>query len=328
MSPSQPPAGALLTVGHGTLELADLVGLLRSARVDLLVDVRRYPASRRHPHLAGLALATILPTAGVAYLWEERLGGRRHLPSGEPTLDPWWTAEAFRGYAAHTRTTEFQAALDELLHLKASARLAIMCSESVWWRCHRRLIADVALARHQVPVWHLMPQGRAMAHRLAAGARVRADGLIVWDRTSPAATTIVDVMIRMPKTCDSKATVGQVYQLFADDHVHVALLVQDGRLLTVINRSDLPADALPDAPAGTLGRLAERVILDTESLELAHRQMLVSGQRRLAVIDRTGSLLGLLCLKRSRTGFCTEQDIHERVVERTARPGVPAVEHH
>ncbi|MEP7177473.1 MAG: CBS domain-containing protein [Pseudonocardiales bacterium] len=125
-------------------------------------------------------------------------------------------------------------------------------------------------------------------------------------------------MIRRPKTCTGTATVGEVRQLFTDDHVHVALLVDHGRLLTVIARADIPSSAPDDAAARSLGRLAERVILDTESLEGAHHQMLASGQRRLVVIDRDGCLLGLLCLKRSRTGFCTDQDIQDRAVERAA----------
>ena len=205
MLPSQPPDDALLTVGHGTLEHKDFVDLLHSAGVDLVVDVRRYPASRRQPHLAGPALATTLPTTGIAYRWEERLGGRRHLPRSEPTLDPWWTVEAFRGYAAHTRSTEFQAALEGLVESQAGARVVVMCSESVWWRCHRRLIADVALGGHHIPVWHLMHKSRARPHQLAAGARVRPDGEMVWDRTSPAGATVSDAMIRKPKKCDSTA---------------------------------------------------------------------------------------------------------------------------
>lgn len=185
MVPFEVPDNTLLTVGHGTLELHDLVDLLHSASVDSLVDVRRYPASRRHPHLAGPALATALPATGIGYRWEERLGGRRRLLTDERTRDPWWTVEAFRAYATHTRTPEFQTALFELLRSSsATARLAIMCSESVWWRCHRRLISDVALAAHHLPVWHLMRHSRAVPHRLAAGARVRADGLVVWDRTT------------------------------------------------------------------------------------------------------------------------------------------------
>lgn len=130
MLASHPPDDALLTVGHGTLSLPNLVELLQSAAVNVLVDVRRYPASRRNPHLAGPALASDLSASGIAYHWEERLGGRRHLARSEPTLDPWWTVEAFRGYAVYTRTTEFRAALEDLLRPNANARVAIMCSET------------------------------------------------------------------------------------------------------------------------------------------------------------------------------------------------------
>jgi CBS domain-containing protein len=323
-APKSPPNDALLTVGYGTLQRRELIDLLQSAAVGVLVDVRRYPLSRRHPDLAGPTLATALPSTGIAYRWEERLGGRRHLPRGEPTLDPWWTVEAFRGYAAHTRTREFQAALGELLEANARSRVAIMCSESVWWRCHRRLIADIAVAGHQIPVWHLMRQGRAVPHRVAAGVRVRADGVVVWDRTAPDGARVGDAMIRTPKTCDSTATVGEVRQLLTDDHVHVALLVNDGRLVTAIERCDIPRSASQHAPARWLGRLAGRVIGPAESLELAHHQMLASGQRRLAVTDHEGSLLGLLCLKRSQTGFCTEQDVQDRVAQPRDQPKPPA----
>lgn len=224
MLPWQPPDNALLTVGHGTLEHKNLVALLHSAGVDLLVDVRRYPASRRHPNLAGPALASILPTTGIAYRWEERLGGRRHLPRSEPTLDPWWTVEweAFRGYAAHTRSTEFQAALEGLVESQAGARVAAMCSESVWSRCHRRLIADVALAAHHIPVWHLMHQSRARLHQLAAGAgcaRTENPCGIAHRRQVPRCRR----HDRKPKTCDSTATVDDVRRLFTDDHVHSAI---------------------------------------------------------------------------------------------------------
>lgn len=167
-----------------------------------------------------------------------------------------------------------------------------------------------------------------MAHRLAAGARVRADGLIVWDRTSPPGATVADAMIRKPKTCDSTATVGQLRQFFTDDHVHVALIVDHRRLLTVIERSDISRATPADTPARFLGRLAGRVTVGTESLELANRQMLLSGQRRLAVSDQNGLLLGLLCQKRSRAGFCTDQDIRDRADERTAGPASPAPSQH
>ena len=175
------PERVLLTVGHGRLEEAALGSLLRDASVELLVDVRRFPGSRANPAVSRDALARWLPEAGVGYRWEERLGGRRSLPRGEAE-DPWWQVEAFRAYAAHTRTDEFGAAMDGLLEEVSARRVAVMCSESVWWRCHRRIIADVAVVGHGLEVRHLMHDGRLTEHRPADGARVRSDGLVVWDR--------------------------------------------------------------------------------------------------------------------------------------------------
>jgi len=177
----QTTLGRLITVGHGTLELAALCQLLTGAGVELLVDVRRFPASRRLPQLSSAALQPALEQAGLAYRWEERLGGRRRLPKPDPEEDSWWTVEAFRAYAAHTRTPAFQAALAELMRDLDVLRVAVMCSESVWWRCHRRLIADVVVAEHGRPVSHLMPNGAVVPHPLATGARRRPDGLLCWD---------------------------------------------------------------------------------------------------------------------------------------------------
>lgn len=171
----------LLTVGHGAARRERLTELLAGARVTLVVDVRRYPASRTNPDVRREALECWLPRGGIDYRWEPRLGGRRHIAAGEPEPDSWWTVAAFRAYAAYTRTPEFDAALDEVLADVAQRTTAVMCSESVWWRCHRRLIADVAVLGRGVPVRHLMPDGRLNAHRPADGARRRPDGHLVWD---------------------------------------------------------------------------------------------------------------------------------------------------
>jgi uncharacterized protein (DUF488 family) len=170
----------LLTVGHGPDDRVRLTARLTGAAVGLTVDVRRFPGSRSNPDVRREALAEWLPTAGIAYRWEERLGGRRRLPPGEPVADPWWTVGQFAAYAAHTRTPEFIAALDEVLAEATGATVAVMCSESVWWRCHRRLIADVAVLVHGLPVTHVMPDGRLAGHRPSEGAVLGADGLLHW----------------------------------------------------------------------------------------------------------------------------------------------------
>lgn len=172
---------ALLTVGHGTAGQDELARLLRTGGVERVVDVRRYPGSRAHPHVAREALTAWLPESGIGYRWEPRLGGRRRVPPGEISPDTWWTVEAFRAYAGHTRTQEFRDALGDVLDEAQHVSVAVLCSEGVWWRCHRRLIADVTVLAHGVPVTHLMHDGALRAHPPAAGARLHADGRVVWD---------------------------------------------------------------------------------------------------------------------------------------------------
>lgn len=170
----------LVTVGHGRLDEEALGALLSGAGIGLLVDVRRFPGSRANPAVSRDALPRWLPDTGVDYRWEERLGGRRSLPEGGDD-DPWWQVDAFRAYAAHTRTPDFREAMADLLEAVTTRRVAVMCSESVWWRCHRRIIADVAVLGHDIPVRHLMHDGRLTDHLPSAGARLRDDGLLVWD---------------------------------------------------------------------------------------------------------------------------------------------------
>jgi uncharacterized protein (DUF488 family) len=178
----------LLTVGHGALDRAALQRLLQDAAVEMVVDVRRYPASRRNPDVRRQALEEWLPAAGIEYRWDERLGGRRHLPSAVAVIDTWWTEAAFQAYAAHTRSEEFAAAMAELLGAAHTQRVAIMCSETLWWRCHRRLIADVAILVHEIPVDHLLPSGRRDPHEVAVGARLLRAGQVVWDGGAAAAS--------------------------------------------------------------------------------------------------------------------------------------------
>jgi uncharacterized protein (DUF488 family) len=180
-SGTTPDAAGLVTVGHGKMDAAELARLLAEAGIRHLVDIRRFPGSRRNPETKRDFLAGHLPAAGIGYSWEEHLGGRRRLPAGEPAVDTWWTVEAFRAYAAYTRTGKFREALGRLLALAAAEPVAVMCSESVWWRCHRRLIADVVVLEYGLPVTHLMPGGRLTPHRTADGARLDASGRVVWD---------------------------------------------------------------------------------------------------------------------------------------------------
>ncbi|PRW63812.1 DUF488 domain-containing protein [Actinopolyspora mortivallis] len=174
----------LVTVGHGTSTRAGFVALLGEAGVSLVVDVRSAPGSRHNPDFTRSELRNWLPQSGVDYRWDKRLGGFRTSPADSP--DTACRHEGFRAYAAHMRTAEFRAAVDELLTPAAEHGVAVMCAESVWWRCHRRMIADYASLVRGVEVVHLMHDGALRAHAPMEGVRLREDGLLVYDGRTPA----------------------------------------------------------------------------------------------------------------------------------------------
>ncbi|XVX21834.1 DUF488 family protein [Actinomycetota bacterium] len=172
----------LITFGHGRLDRGELGGLVAGAGIAQVVDVRRFPGSRSNPAAARGQVEEWLAEIGVGYRWEERLGGRRRLTRAEDEASPdtWWEVAAFRAYAAWTRSADFRAAMDLLVSQSDSQIQAVMCSEAVWWRCHRRVIADVASLLHGLEVVHLMHDGSLRSHVPSAGARVDGDSL-VWD---------------------------------------------------------------------------------------------------------------------------------------------------
>ena len=172
----------LLTVGHGTLSAADLVALLEGAGVTDLVDVRSAPGSRRHPHLAKDKMEAWLGRAGIRYRWEPALGGRRRTQAGSPNTA--LRHPSFRGYADHMATPEFTVALDRLLVDAGANVTAAMCAESLWWRCHRRLLADAAVLLRGATVVHLDHRGQLGDHRLTDGVRIAGE-LVVYDVGSP-----------------------------------------------------------------------------------------------------------------------------------------------
>jgi uncharacterized protein (DUF488 family) len=167
----------LLTIGHGTLPVADFVALLKDAKIERLVDVRTIPKSRHNPQFVRETLDESLVQSGLAYFWEPRLGGLRGKPK-DPSPDVALRNDSFRNYAAYMRTKPFREALSELLADSARLRIAIMCSESVWWRCHRRLIADHVTLIEALPVLHLMHNARLLPHRATDGVRVAGSDLI------------------------------------------------------------------------------------------------------------------------------------------------------
>jgi uncharacterized protein (DUF488 family) len=183
--------GRLLTVGHGTLSAATFSGLVRGAGVDVVVDIRRFAGSRRHPHFGSEAMAEWLDADGTDYRWLPALGGRRR-PS-PASANTGLRNPQFRAYADHMSSGEFAAAVADLLHLQAGRVAAVMCSESVWWRCHRRLLADHLVLIEELFVEHLFHDGRLVPHPVTPEARPGAGrvayGVVSHDEGARSKTT-------------------------------------------------------------------------------------------------------------------------------------------
>lgn len=157
------------TIGHSTRSAEELLALLAGERIEALADVRRFPGSRKYPHFNADNLARVLPAAGIEYVPFPELGGRRRpLPDSPSTA---WRNEAFRGYADYMRTPEFAAGFARLAALASRERTAIMCSEAVWWRCHRGLIADLLKVRG-VRVLHILDAQHVVEHPYTSAAHV------------------------------------------------------------------------------------------------------------------------------------------------------------
>jgi uncharacterized protein (DUF488 family) len=164
----------VFTIGHGTRPIEELLEVLRAAGVETLVDVRRFPGSRRNPQFNQAPLAAALETVGIEYRHAVELGGRR---SNEPGSErfPCIRVEAFRSYAARMGTSEWQAALAEVL---ATPSPSVMCAETPWTKCHRRFIAELLVARgHEIV--HLIRPREAQPHHLLDDSEVREGRLYV-----------------------------------------------------------------------------------------------------------------------------------------------------
>ena len=159
----------MLTVGHSNRTLGDFLDLLKSHGVELLVDVRTVPKSRHNPQFNRDTLPESLRGEGIGYEHMPGLGGLRH--PAKDSVNTAWRNLSFRGYADYMQTAEFRSNLEALIRMDAGRRTAIMCAESVPWRCHRSLIAD-ALAIRGIPVAHIMSVTKANAHQLTKFARV------------------------------------------------------------------------------------------------------------------------------------------------------------
>jgi uncharacterized protein (DUF488 family) len=178
----------LYTIGHSTLTESDFLTLLRAHAIECLIDVRRFPGSRRHPHFSAEHLRQFLPREGIVYVHEPDLGGRREARRDSPNGG--WRNAAFRGYADHMATRAFTEALERVLERAGERTTALMCAEAVPWRCHRQLIADALLARgHEVR--HITSATRADPHTLSAHARVGPTGDVSYPGEPPAQQSLL-----------------------------------------------------------------------------------------------------------------------------------------
>jgi len=168
----------LFTIGHSTHPLDGFLALLTQHDIELVADIRRFPGSQKFPHFNRDSLASSLPEAGVSYGWIEALGGRRQKNKSASSTNHGLRNESFRNYADYMPTEPFREGVRQLLEEAGRKRTAFMCSESVFWRCHRRLVSDYLLARGII-VQHIMPSGEMRPHTLTSGAKV-ADGEVTY----------------------------------------------------------------------------------------------------------------------------------------------------
>lgn len=176
----------LFTIGHSTHTWDAFVVLLIEHGIKALADIRRFPGSRKHPQFGKDHFAAALPEAGIEYRWLEALGGRRGTSKNPESANQGLRNESFRNYADYMQTAAFRAGIEELLSLVNQKRTAYMCSEGLFWRCHRRLVSDYLLARG-ISIQHIMPNGKLQPHALTSGAIVR-EGVVTYpapDSTQP-----------------------------------------------------------------------------------------------------------------------------------------------
>ncbi len=176
------PPATFFTIGHSTRTIDGFLGLLEASRIACVVDVRRLPGSRTFPHFNAEPLRDALAGAGIDYWHALALGGRRAAgPADEAGDGTFWTHRGFRNYARYAQTAAFEQGLRELEDRARRQRCVLMCAEAVWWRCHRRIIADHLLARGHA-VFHIMGPHKVVPATLTRGAVVAAGAVAYPDR--------------------------------------------------------------------------------------------------------------------------------------------------
>lgn len=164
------------TIGHSTRSFEELLTMLQSFRIEMLADIRSYPGSRKFPHFNKENLEVVLPKAGIEYVHILKLGGRRKVKPD--SLNTTWHHPAFRGYADYMETHEFKEGINELVQIALKKRTAIMCSEAVWWRCHRSLVSDYLKSNGWI-VMHILSAGKEEEHPYTKPARIE-NGVLTY----------------------------------------------------------------------------------------------------------------------------------------------------
>ncbi|MBZ4191805.1 DUF488 family protein [Niabella beijingensis] len=168
----------LYTIGHSTHSMEDFIGMLASFSIRMLADIRRFPGSRKFPRFGSEVLATALKDKGIGYVHLEELGGRRAVQPH--SRNDRWRNAAFRGYADYMETPSFEKGIEKLEALAVKQPTACMCSEAVWWRCHRSMVSDYLKAKGW-EVLHIMAPGKATEHPYTQPARVEGDKVVYFD---------------------------------------------------------------------------------------------------------------------------------------------------
>lgn len=168
------------TIGHSNRSFDEFIELLTDAEVGLVVDIRKITRSRANPQFNQETLPQSLSAHGISYEHVAALGGRRGKSKSVPrAINAFWTHESFHNYADYAMSDEFRAGLERLIKLGRKRCSAMMCSEAVWWRCHRRIVTDHLLARGESVV-HVMAKGRLEPAKMTSGAVVQPDGTVVY----------------------------------------------------------------------------------------------------------------------------------------------------
>jgi uncharacterized protein (DUF488 family) len=175
------------TIGHSTRTVEELAALLDAASVKVVVDIRTVPKSRTNPQFNADTLPASLEPYGIDYERIAALGGLRGKSKDiAPDVNGFWENQSFHNYADYALTEGFHYGLDQLIKLGRKKRCAVMCSEAVWWRCHRRIVADYLLARGET-VFHLMGDDRIEEAHLTQGASVQSPHAVLYPAETPQA---------------------------------------------------------------------------------------------------------------------------------------------